>query len=286
MIYTWPSPAKINLFLYITDKRKDGYHNIQTLFQFLNYGDTLQIIPNKTGKIELFTEKKNILNIKNSIIIAAKLLKEKALFQGKLCSSNYGAKIFLKKKIPIGGGLGGGSSNAATTLIVLNKLWHTEYTLQELASLGLKIGADIPGFIMGKTAIIEGIGDILHPISQPEKWYLVVYPYINISTKKMFSSPFLTRNTPQKSIQLLLNLPFSNDFENLARKKFTKIKKLISMLSSYAPSRMTGTGSCVFSEFNSKQSAQKIFSLLPKNMQAFIAKSVNISPFHKTFYKK
>jgi len=139
---------------------------------------------------------------------------------------------------------------------------------------------------MGKTAIIEGIGDILHPISQPEKWYLVVYPYINISTKKMFSSPFLTRNTPQKSIQLLLNLPFSNDFENLARKKFTKIKKLISMLSSYAPSRMTGTGSCVFSEFNSKKSAQKIFSLLPKNMQAFIAKSVNISPFHKTFYKK
>ncbi len=98
MIYTWPSPAKINLFLYIIDKRKDGYHNIQTLFQFLNYGDTLQIIPNKTGKIELFTEKKNILNIKNSIIIAAKLLKEKALFQGKLCSSNYGAKIFLKKK--------------------------------------------------------------------------------------------------------------------------------------------------------------------------------------------
>ncbi|QCO70738.1 4-(cytidine 5'-diphospho)-2-C-methyl-D-erythritol kinase [Buchnera aphidicola] len=286
MIHTWLSPAKINLFLYVTSIRKDGYHNIQTLFQFLNYGDTLKIIANKTGCIQLFSEKKNLLNVKNSIIIAANLLKEKALFDGKLLNPNYGAKIILKKKIPTGSGLGGGSSNAATTLIVLNKLWNTEYTLKELALFSLKIGADVPGFITGKTAIIEGIGDILSPVIQQEKWYLVVYPYIHISTRKMFSSPFLKSDTPKKSIPELLTLPFSNDFENIAKKKFIKIKKLISMLSSYAPSRMTGTGSCVFSEFNNKRSAEKIFSLLPKNMKGFIAKSVNISPLHKTLYKK
>ncbi|QCI22628.1 4-(cytidine 5'-diphospho)-2-C-methyl-D-erythritol kinase [Buchnera aphidicola] len=286
MIHTWLSPAKINLFLYVTGMRKDGYHDIQTLFQFLNYGDTLKIIANKTGCIQLFTEKKNLLNVKNSIIIAANLLKEKALFDGKLRNFSYGAKIILKKKIPIGSGLGGGSSNAATTLIVLNKLWNTKYTLKELALLSVKIGADVPGFIAGKTAIIEGIGDILSPVIREEKWYLVVYPHIHISTKKMFSSPLLKKDKPKKSIQALLMLPFRNDFENIAKKKFTKIKKLISMLSSHAPSRMTGTGSCVFSEFNNKKSAEKIFSLLPKNMQGFIAKSVNISPLHKTLHKK
>lgn len=286
MIYTCLSPAKINLFLYVTGRRKDGYHNIQTLFQFLDYGDQFKIIANKTGNIELFTEKKIFMNVQNSIIIAAKLLKKTALLQGKLQNSSYGAKIFLKKNIPMGSGLGGGSSNAATTLVVLNKLWNTQYTLKELSLLGLRIGADVPGFVMGNTAVIEGIGDILYPIVQKEKWYLVVYPCINISTRYMFSSPFLMSNTAKKSLQVLLKTPFKNDFENIAKKQFVPIKKLIRMLSSYAPSRMTGTGSCVFSEFDNKKSAQKIFSVLPKNVQGFIAKSVNISPLHKALYKR
>ncbi|QCI20907.1 4-(cytidine 5'-diphospho)-2-C-methyl-D-erythritol kinase [Buchnera aphidicola (Hyperomyzus lactucae)] len=286
MIYTWPSPAKINLFLYVTGIRPDKYHEIQTLFQFLNYGDTLKIIPNKTGKIQLFTKKKILINENNSIISSAELLKEKALSYGKISTFHYGAKIFLNKKIPIGSGLGGGSSNAATTLVVLNKLWNTQFTLQELASFSLKIGTDIPGFILGKTAVIEGIGNILHPIKRHKKWYLVVYPNIQISTENMFSSPFLMSNTSKKSLKKLLMLPFTNDFEKIAKKKFIEIKQLILMLSSHAPSRMTGTGSCVFSEFNDKRSAQKIFSLLPKNMQGFIAKSVNISPLHKTLYKR
>lgn len=286
ILHTWPSPAKINLFLYVTGKRFDGYHNIQTLFQFLNYGDTLKIIPNKTGNISLFTEKKTLLNKKNSILNAAQLLKEKALLYHKRDTTNFGAKIFLKKNIPIGSGLGGASSNAATTLIVLNKLWNTKFTLQELSTFSLKIGTDVPGFIIGNTAVIQGIGDILYPIKRIKKWYLVVYPSIQILTKNMFSSPFLTHSTPKKSIKLLLNLPFSNDFENIVKKKFIKIKKLLSMLSLYAPSRMTGTGSCVFSEFNDKESAEKILSLIPKNMKSFIAKSVNISPLHNMLNKK
>ncbi|QCI16430.1 4-(cytidine 5'-diphospho)-2-C-methyl-D-erythritol kinase [Buchnera aphidicola (Aphis craccivora)] len=286
MIYTWPSPAKINLFLYVTGIRSDGYHYIQSLFQFLNYGDTLKIISNKTNKIELFAEKQLFLNKENTIIKAAQLLKSKALYYEKTNCTTLGAKIFLNKKIPIGSGLGGGSSNAATVLIVLNKLWKTKFTLEELAKFSLKIGSDIPAFIMGKTSIVEGIGEILHPIQRNEKWYLVVYPKIHILTKNIFSSSFLKSTSQKKTIQLLLKSPFSNDFENIVSNKFKKIKKLLSMLSIYAPTRMTGTGSCVFAEFNDKLSAQKIFSLLPKNMEGFIAKSVNTSPLHHVFYKR
>ncbi|QCI23725.1 4-(cytidine 5'-diphospho)-2-C-methyl-D-erythritol kinase [Buchnera aphidicola (Macrosiphoniella sanborni)] len=285
-IYTWPSPAKINLFLYITGIRKDKYHNIQTLFQFINYGDTLKIVPNKTGSIKLFTQEKYLLNKQNSIITAAKLLKKKGLIYKRIFNTYNGAKIFLKKKIPIGSGLGGGSSNAATTLIVLNKLWNTQFTLQELSLFGLEIGSDVPGFIMGHTAIIEGIGDILYPIKKKEKWYVVVYPYIHISTKKMFLNPLLTKYHSKKSIQELLNAPFNNDFEDIAKKTFIKIKKLLAILSSYAHFRMTGTGSCIFSEFNDKNSAEKIFKLIPKNMKSFVAKSLNISPLHEMIYKE
>ncbi|WP_425619747.1 4-(cytidine 5'-diphospho)-2-C-methyl-D-erythritol kinase [Buchnera aphidicola] len=283
-IYTWwPSPAKINLFLYVTGIHSNKYHNIQTLFQFLNYGDTLKIIPNNTGYIELFTKNKNLLNKKNSIITAAKLLKQKGIFYKRLHNSLNGAKIFLKKNIPIGSGLGGGSSNAATTLILLNQLWNTQFTLEELSLFSLEIGSDIPGFIMGKTAIIEGIGDIFHPIQTQEKWYLIVYPNTTISTKNMFANLSLMQYSSKKSIQELLHLPFKNVFEDIAKNKFIKIKKLISILSSYAPFRMTGTGSCIFSEFNDKQSAQKIFKLIPKDTTSFITKSVNISPLHKMF---
>lgn len=286
MIYTWPSPAKINLFLYITGRRLDGYHYIQTLFQFLDYNDTLKIIPNQTGEIKLFTKKKSLINVDNTIINAAELLKEKALVYKKTKFYNLGAKIFLKKIIPIGSGLGGGSSNAATTLVVLNKLWKTKFTLKELSLFGLEIGADVPFFIMGKTSIGEGIGEILYPIEREEKWYLIIYPNIRILTKNIFSSPYLTIKNPKKSIKKLLKSDFRNDFENIITKKFIKIKKLISTLSTYAPSRITGTGSCVFSEFNDKKSAEKIFSLLPKDMQGFIVKSVNISPLHNILYKR
>ncbi|ANZ22401.1 4-(cytidine 5'-diphospho)-2-C-methyl-D-erythritol kinase [Buchnera aphidicola (Diuraphis noxia)] len=286
MIYTWPSPAKINRFLYITGIRPDGYHYIQTLFQFLDYSDTLKIIPNQKGTIKLFTKKKSLINIKNTIIIAANLLKKKALLYKKTNSYNLGATIFLNKKIPIGSGLGGGSSNAATVLIVLNKLWNTQFTLKELALFGLEIGADVPFFVMGNTAIGEGIGEILYPIKKKEKWYLLVYPDIKILTKDVFSSPCLTKRKSKQSIKQLLKLNFTNDLEYIVTKKFTKIKKLILKLSKYAPSRITGTGSCIFSEFQNKQSAKKAFLLLPKNTKKIIVKGTNISPLHSLIYKR
>lgn len=197
-----------------------------------------------------------------------------------------GAKIFLTKKIPIGSGLGGGSSNAATVLIVLNKFWKTEFTLKELALFGLEIGADVPFFVMGKTAVGEGIGEILHPVKQKETWCLVVFPKIEISTKKIFSDFFIPNSAYKKSIRQLLKLPFNNDFEYIVTKRFNKIKKLISMLSFYTPSRLTGTGSCVFAQFKNKKLAKNIFSLLPKNVTGFIVKSANISPLHKTLQER
>ncbi|QIQ41218.1 MAG: 4-(cytidine 5'-diphospho)-2-C-methyl-D-erythritol kinase [Buchnera aphidicola (Aphis urticata)] len=286
MTYIWPSPAKINLFLYVTGVRSDNYHYIQSLFQFLNYGDTLKIIVNNTGNIELFTEKELLLKAENTIIKAAKLLKSKALLYAKKNCNTLGATIFLNKKIPMGSGLGGGSSNAATVFIVLNKLWKTQFTLEELAKFSLKIGSDVPAFIMGKTSIVEGIGEILHPIQKKEKWYLVVYPKIHILTKSIFSNSLLKSTSQKKPIKLLLKSPFSNDFEDIVSNKFKKIQKLLSLLSLYAPTRITGTGSCVFSEFDDKISAQKIFSLLPQNVKGFIAKGVNTSLLHQIVYKR
>ncbi|XBC44521.1 MAG: 4-(cytidine 5'-diphospho)-2-C-methyl-D-erythritol kinase [Buchnera aphidicola (Schlechtendalia peitan)] len=276
----WFSPAKINLFLYIIGMRTDGYHNIQTLFQLLNYGDTIYIIPNKSGHIKLLTRIQNIPNSKNIIIKAAKLLKKKANIL-KCCSSKLGANIYIKKNIPIGGGMGGGSSNAATTLVALNKLWNINFKKSQIANFGKKLGADVPVFVMGKTSIAEGIGNILHPIKTKKKWYLITYPNIKISTKEIFSHPSLHRNSKKKCIHLLLNTPFKNDCENLITQKFHIIKNLIKWLTQYAPSRITGTGSCVFSEFHSQKDANEILSILPINMYGVVVSSSNTSILHK-----
>ena len=279
MIKFWNSPAKINVFLYITGIRSDGYHNIQTLFQLLNYGDIIYISTNFNNTIHLTTNLKEIQNSQNTIIKAAELLKK--IHLSRFNSSKLGAKIHLQKKIPIGSGLGGGSSNAATTLIALNILWKTKYTLQELAYFGNLLGSDIPLFIMGKTTIAEGTGNIFYPYNTTQKWYLISYPKINISTKKIFSDPYLKRNSPIRSIASLLKHPFRNDCEQLIKKKFTLIKNLINWLSQYAPSRITGTGSCIFSEFNTQSDAKKVLSLLPLNVSGFITNSTNISTLHK-----
>ncbi|XBC38868.1 MAG: 4-(cytidine 5'-diphospho)-2-C-methyl-D-erythritol kinase [Buchnera aphidicola (Melaphis rhois)] len=276
----WFSPAKINLFLYITNVRKDGYHNIQTLFQLLNYGDTIYITPNNSGKIKLLTHMPHISYSQNTMIHAAKLLKRKAQYLINH-SLPLGVNISIKKNIPIGGGLGGGSSNAATILLVLNKLWNIKFKLSTLIKLGEQIGSDVPVFITGKTSIAEGTGNILYPIKTKKKWYLISYPKIKISTKKVFSHPKLKRNSKKKCITLLLKMPFKNDCEPLITKKFRKIKKLITWLSKYAPSRITGTGSCVFSEFNSKQDANKILSILPSNVFGFITSSTNTSMLYR-----
>lgn len=278
---SWPSPAKLNLFLYINNRREDGYHELQTLFQFLDYCDTLTIQANSSDEITLTPELAGVPVESNLIWKAAKALKIKA-------PGSYGADIHLEKKLPMGGGIGGGSSNAATVLVALNFLWQLNLTSDELADIGLQLGADVPIFVKGFSAFAEGVGERLEKVTPEEKWYLVVKPDVNISTAEIFSHPDLTRNTPKRAIAELLTGSQVNDCEKIVRLLYPEVDKQLSWLLQYAPSRLTGTGSCLFSEFNNKLDAERIRAKLPDAVSSFIAQGKNRSLLHKTLtsYKK
>ena len=280
MIEQWPAPAKLNLFLYITGRREDGYHNLQTLFQFLDYGDTLTINADRSGELRLLTPVAGVPDEQNLIIRAANLLREKATERGTL-PENAGASLSVEKRLPMGGGLGGGSSNAATVLVALNHQWQTGFSFAELAEFGLKLGADVPVFVQGFAAYAEGVGEKLTPVSPAEKWYLVMHPGVSIATPVVFNDPLLIRNTPYREIDQLLAANFSNDCEPVVRKRFREVEQLVSWLLEYAPSRLTGTGACVFAEFDTESAARQVLELAPKELQGFVARGVNISPLHR-----
>ncbi|ABX21079.1 4-(cytidine 5'-diphospho)-2-C-methyl-D-erythritol kinase [Salmonella enterica] len=281
MMTYWPSPAKLNLFLYITGQRADGYHTLQTLFQFLDYGDTLHIEPRRDGEIHLLTPVNGVENEDNLIVRAARGLMKAALESGRLPAGS-GADISIEKRLPMGGGLGGGSSNAATVLVALNHLWQCGLSVDELAKLGLTLGADVPVFVRGHAAFAEGVGEILTPVNPPEKWYLVAHPGVIIPTPVIFKDPQLPRNTPKRSIDTLLKCEFSNDCEVIARKRFREVDAALSWLLEYAPSRLTGTGACVFAEFDTEPCARQVLEQAPEWLNAFVAKGVNLSPLHRS----
>ncbi len=285
MMQTWPSPAKLNLFLYITGRRADGYHNLQTLFQFLDYGDSLSFMARKNGEIRLLTPMEGVPAQDNLIIRAAHLLKNYCQQQSSSryqdsCLS-FGADITIEKSLTIGGGLGGGSSNAATVLVALNQLWQCGLSDIQLASLGLQLGADVPIFIYGHAAFAQGVGEQLQAAHPHEKWYLVAHPGISISTAMVFSDAELTRNTPVQSLETLLQTPYANDCEPVVRKRFPQVEQLLSWLSEYAPARLTGTGACVFAEFDTESEARQLLNRAPKQFHGFVARGVNISPLHR-----
>lgn len=270
----WPSPAKLNLFLYITGQRPNGYHDLQTLFQFMDYGDSLSFTIRDDSAIVLTTPTDGVADDENLVIRAARLLQSHA-------GVSQGAEISLQKRIPMGGGLGGGSSNAATVLIALNTLWNCGYSDTELAQLGIRLGADVPVFVTGHAAFAEGVGEILHPVEPPEKWFLIAHPGVSIPTPVIFGDPELTRNTPKRTVNVLLNTPYANDCEPIARKRFYEVEQLLSWLLEYAPSRLTGTGACVFAEFDTESAARHVLDKAPSWMRGFVAKGVNISPLHR-----
>lgn len=272
---SFPSPAKLNLFLHVVGQRPNGYHELETVFQFLDYGDTIELQVNATNNIEILTPIKGVKTSDNLIYKAAKLLQEHA-------SSSCGVDIKITKVLPMGGGLGGGSSNAATILLALNKLWNINLPINTLAELGLKLGADVPIFIHGIAAFAQGIGEVLTPITPTEHWYLVSKPDCSISTQDVFTSPELVRDTPKlilNNISEDLNIEeCHNDCETIVIKNYPKVAKLLAWLIEYAPSRMTGTGACIFSRFNTKNEAQKVQSALPEGVESFVAKGINQSP--------
>ena len=270
----FPSPAKLNLFLYINGKLPNGYHELQTLFQFLDFGDWLEMsIREEDNRIVLTPEIPNLKTEDNLIYRAAKLLQEKANIQ-------LGANIHLNKILPIGGGVGGGSSNAATALVALNYLWQANLSIDELAKLGLTLGADVPIFVHGHAAFAEGVGEKITYCEPAEKWFVVLKPDDSISTAVIFQDPNLLRNTPKKSLEQLLSEPYVNDCEKVVINHYSNVEKALNWLLQYAPARLTGTGACVFAEFDHEAEAQAVFRQKPKEFFGFVAKGLNVSPLH------
>lgn len=271
----WPAPAKLNLFLHITGRRADGYHLLQSTFQFLDYGDELAFEITDDKNISRITEVPGVAEADDLIIKAARLLQQTA-------QSGQGVMIHVRKHLPMGGGLGGGSSDAATTLVVLNQLWQTGLTTQQLAALGLTLGADVPFFVQGVAAFVEGVGEQITPVHPPEKSILVIHPQINVSTAKIFNDSGLTRDCTAIKICDLSGAVLTNVCEPVASKHYPSIAEAIQWLSGYNQNaRMTGTGACVFAEFDSQQEAEEILQTLPEKWRGFVAKGVNQSPLYK-----
>ena len=267
----WPAPAKLNLILHITGQREDGYHLLQTVFQFLDFSDMLDFTVRDDGVISRQSNWQGVVEADDLIVRAAK-----ALQQESGCQS--GVDINLDKRLPAGAGLGGGSSDAATTLVALNHLWGLEFTVDILADIGLKLGADVPVFVRGHAAWAEGVGEQLTPIEPKEFWYLVVRPDCCISTMEVFNSSDLTRNTPAIRIRDFLRDGGHNDCESVVKDLYQEVAEALDWLGQFAVAKMTGTGSCVFAGFDKQQQAESVYEKLPQGWKGFVAKGLNNSP--------
>lgn len=267
-----PAPAKLNLFLLITGRREDGYHNLQTLFQLIDHGDELRFIKQK-GEILMANPVAGVPNEDNLIFKAAKLLKQHTDYEG-------GVKIELQKRLPMGGGLGGGSSDAATTLLGLNVLWGLNLSLDELAILGLQLGADVPVFVRGKSSLAEGVGEELTAVQIPTRWYLVICPQIAVNTGEIFAHPELTRNSTAIKIPALLKEGQRNDCQNVVESLYPQIGEARKWLDQYGSARLTGTGSCLFTAYESESEARQVLAKVPDKWRAFVARGLNQSPVH------
>ena len=268
----WPAPAKINLFLHVTGRRADGYHELQTVFQLLDWGDELCIEATADGRVERPAGPE-------SIALADDLSVRAALALQSACRVSQGAKIWLRKRIPVGGGLGGGSSDAATVLRVLNHLWDTRLSLTELAALGLTLGSDVPIFVHGSSAWAEGRGEKLTPVELPPAWYLIIWPGVAVSTAAIFQAPELTRNSPLITIRALLPDQTRNDCEPLVRSRYPAVGAALDWLGARGVAgRLSGTGSCVFAEFASAADAERVAARVPDEWRSYVARGVDRSP--------
>lgn len=265
------APAKLNLFLHINGRRSDGYHLLQTVFQLLDYGDELELSSNSSGNISLNPSIPGVALEDNLIYRAATLLQQ-------YTGCTLGADIKLSKRLPMGGGIGGGSSDAATTLVGLNHLWETQLNKNQLQQLGQQLGADVPVFIGAQSACAEGIGEQLQAIEIEQKWYVVLKPNCHVSTAEIFSNKRLTRDTPAIKVAAFLEQGNRNDCQAVVEMLYPKVSFALNWLEQFAPAKMTGTGACVFSAFSSKAEAENVLSQRPDNFDGFVAKGINQSP--------
>ncbi|MEK7321981.1 MAG: 4-(cytidine 5'-diphospho)-2-C-methyl-D-erythritol kinase [Pseudomonadota bacterium] len=269
----WPAPAKLNLFLHIVGRRPDGYHVLQTVFQFLDVGDVIGLTVRDDGLIRRVTPVAGVAEDADLTVRAARCLQAAT-------EASLGADIAVEKRLPMGAGLGGGSSDAATVLVALNRLWNLGCTEDRLAELGLTLGADVPVFVRGRAAWAEGVGEQLTPVDLPEPWYVVLVPPCHVSTAEIFGAPELTRNAPPLTIAAFLSGSGSNLCEAVVRRRYPEVGAALDWLNGHAPARMSGTGAAVFAPCADEAAARRLAALAPTVWRAFAAKGRNRSPLH------
>ena len=268
---TCPAPAKLNLFLHVVGRRTDGYHLLQTLFHFIDFSDTLHFTLREDGMVRRISVLEGVPEEQDMCVRVARLLQQE-------CGCPFGVDISVEKRIPLGGGLGGGSSDAATTLLALNCLWQLGLSRQRLMQIGLSLGADVPVFIFGENAFAEGVGEQLQAYALPEAWYVVLLPPVHVATAQIFAHPELTRNTISLRIRDLSLRALQNNLQSVVCGLYPEVARHISWLDQFAEARMTGSGACVFAEFASAAQAQAVLEQLPPDMRGIVARGLPHHP--------
>jgi 4-diphosphocytidyl-2-C-methyl-D-erythritol kinase len=275
----WPAPAKLNLLLHVTGQRADGYHDLQTLFQIIDLRDELAFEIDRSGVIARVDDAASAPGPLAAVPSAEDLcVRAATLLRAKAGDPALGVRIRLRKRIPLGGGLGGGSSDAATTLLVLNRLWGCKLAARQLAELGLTLGADVPVFVQGESGLGEGVGERLMALALPERYFLVLHPGVAVPTRDIFQASELTRNSPILTIFALLASGGRNDCEPVVRKRYPQVAEALDWLGRFAPSRLTGTGSCLFASFDSAAAAERVSARVPDVWRVWVAKGLSHSP--------
>ena len=267
----WPAPAKLNLFLQVTGRRPDGFHELQTVFQIIDLCDSLDFEVRDDGLVKRVAGSAAVAPEEDLVVRAARLLQRRGAVE-------HGVRIAVRKRIPLQGGLGGGSSDAATTLVALNELWGTGLGVDELAALGLQLGADVPVFVRGHSAWGEGVGEELVPIDLPQRWFAVIRPPVAVSTAAVFQAPELTRNSPKITIRGFLQTGGRNDCEPVVTARYPEVRQALDWLGQFGEARMTGTGSCVFVSFARRDEAAGALAGLPEGWQGSVARGLAASP--------
>ncbi|MDR0379479.1 MAG: 4-(cytidine 5'-diphospho)-2-C-methyl-D-erythritol kinase [Candidatus Accumulibacter sp.] len=273
--WTWnsvyPAPAKLNLFLHVVGRRADGYHCLQTVFRFVEYGDRLTFSPRADGRVTLARPLPGVPPEDELAVRAARLLQRES-------GCRDGVEIGIEKRLPMGGGLGGGSSDAATALLALDHLWRTGVPRRRLREIGLSLGADVPVFLFGENAFAEGVGERLQTVALPPAWYVVLEPPVHVPTALIFGDPRLRRDTPAIAASAWHPGFGGNDLQEVAIRRFPEIARHIDWLARFGEARMTGSGACVFAEFTDEATARKILAQLPGDMRGWVAAGLDAHP--------
>lgn len=273
MSHAFPAPAKLNLFLHVVGRRADGYHLLQSLFRFIDCADTVHLALRGDGSVARAADLPGVPEAQDLTVRAARLLQPHA-------PPGSGVTIRLEKRLPMGGGLGGGSSDAATVLLALNRLWDVNLPRADLQSLALGLGADVPVFVFGQTAFAEGVGEILRPASAPPAWYVVLTPPAQVPTASIFAAPELTRDTPPLKIA-----PFSagmgrNDLQPVVVARYPEVARHLAWLARFGEARMTGSGACMFASFDTEAAARDVLGRMPGTMRGFVAQGLDRHPLY------